>query len=183
MDDKQKIFLECFSPLKDRLWRFCLYLSNDREAAKDLLQDTIEAAYLHFESVRHREAFLSYLFTVASRNYYRTKRLNSRFEPFDERAAETLVDDTVSPETKVEIALFYKALDKLSPEAKEAIILTDIMGFPRKEVCDIQSVNLETLKARLYRGRKKLAQLLGVDDDTTGSEERVFALSTEGERK
>jgi RNA polymerase sigma-70 factor, ECF subfamily len=56
-------------------------------------------------------------------------------------------------------------MDKLPREQKEAIILHVIMGFSREEICKIQECGMEALKQRLYRGRKKLADLLGAKDD------------------
>lgn len=165
MDDKQKVFLEYFNPLKERLWRFCLNLSRSRESAKDLLQDTIEAAYRNFGSIRHKEAFLSYLFTIASRAFYKIKQEQSKFEQLTELQSESLVSMATSPYDKAELTDFYSALAQIPVEMKESIILFDIMGFSRKEICEIQSVSLEGLKARLYRGRKKLAELLGANQD------------------
>ncbi len=165
MDAKQKEFLEVFNPLKERLWRFCLNMATNIENAKDLLQDTIEAPFLNFDNVKHKEAFLSYLFTIASRRYYKTKKVLSRLEPLSEVQSESLISENCDPLIKADISMFYSALDKLPPEMKESIILFDIMGFSRNEICEIQSVSLEGLKARLYRGRKKLAELLGANQD------------------
>ena len=65
MKNKQEIFLNIFNPIKINLWRFCLSVSNSRNDAKDLLQETIEVAYRNFEKLKHNEAFLSYLFSIA----------------------------------------------------------------------------------------------------------------------
>jgi RNA polymerase sigma-70 factor, ECF subfamily len=163
MIKKQEIFLELFEPVKDNLWRFCLSLSRNRVDAKDLLQDTIENAYKNFDKLSHHIAFLSFLFTIASR-ISRTKfNKESKFDFKDDPDFESLVADNVSQDVMADIMILYEALDMLPPEQKEAIILSDIMGYPRAEICKIQEIELETLKKRLYRGRIKLAELLGVE--------------------
>jgi RNA polymerase sigma-70 factor, ECF subfamily len=161
MIKKQEIFLELFEPVKENLWRFCLSLSKNRADAKDLLQDTIEQAYMNFENIKHQEAFLSFLFTITSRISRGKWKKDSNFEFTDSVDFETLVSDNVPPDVKVDITKLYEALDMLPPEQKEGIILFDIMGFSQPEICTIQAIELETLKKRLYRGRKKLAELLG----------------------
>jgi RNA polymerase sigma-70 factor (ECF subfamily) len=68
----------------------------------------------------------------------------------------------------------------LPPEQKEAIILQDIMGFSQKEICEIQSISLDALKQRLYRGRKKLAELL--NDEFSEFTVDSLKLSAKGDR-
>ena len=82
----------------------------------------------------------------------------------DEQNYESLIDESNSPEARAAAGELYEAMEDLPLEQKEAIILHNIMGFSREEICTIQNINLETLKARLYRGRKKLARLLGAEE-------------------
>lgn len=165
MTNKQKIFLDMFDPLRDNLWRFCLSMTRNRDQAKDLLQETIAGAYSAFDSLTHTGAFLSFLFTIASRQYQKISVRTNGKVPLDEWDCSSLVSDTVSPETLTDITLMYRALDQLPADQKTAIVLFDLMGYSQVEVATIQDCSLDALKKRLYRGRKQLAELLGANDD------------------
>jgi RNA polymerase sigma-70 factor (ECF subfamily) len=158
---KQDEFLKLFNPLKERLWRFCLSISRNYEDAKELLSETIYQAYINFGTVKSKEAFLSYLFTIASRANAKRNEKQKRIDLVENETFDRIATDSVSLDDKFEIEALYLALDKLPPNQKEAIILFDIMGFSRDEICDIQVATLDAVKARLFRGRNKLAELLG----------------------
>ena len=84
MTNKQKIFLDMFDPLRDNLWRFCLSMTRNRDQAKDLLQETIAGAYSAFDSLTSPGAFLSFLFTIASRQYQKISLRTNGNVPLDE---------------------------------------------------------------------------------------------------
>ncbi len=160
MKDKQETFLQLFEPVRENLWRFCLSVTLSRENAKDLLQQTIETAYRQFDSLQSRQAFLSYLFTIASRTNSRNNYRDGRTGRLDADALATIVSEDFPPDRLYDIRLLYLSLDKLPPEQKEAVILKDISGFSQKEICTMQGVSPDSLQQRLYRGRKKLKALM-----------------------
>ncbi len=57
-------------------------------------------------------------------------------------------------------ALLRAALDKLSPELRESVILRDIEGMSYREIADLVGVPEGTVKSRINRGRLELARLL-----------------------
>ena len=157
---KQLKFLELFEPNKMKLWRFCLSISRSRDNAKDLLQDTIEAAFKQFEAVKSEQAFLSYLFTIASRiNYKQINRLKKLAE-IDDSILEALIDGDALPDTKTDIRILYESLDKMKYEQREAIILSEIMGLQHLEAAKIQGISLETFRQRLYRAKNTLKEIM-----------------------
>lgn len=159
---KQEKFLEAYNPIKDSIWRYCLFMTRNREAAKDLLGETITAAYQSFDNLKDKKSFLGYLFTIASRIYYKIHMVN-KFDLIDKYDFDTLFATDLSSEVKVDISFLYDNLNRLSDEQKETIILFNIDGFSRKEIAQIQNVSEETVKSRLSRGKKQLAKLMGVN--------------------
>ncbi|MDT3740949.1 MAG: RNA polymerase sigma factor [Candidatus Kapabacteria bacterium] len=168
MKNRQDIFLEHFEPLKKNLWRFCLSVSPTYDDAKDLLQDTIETAYREFENLKHKEAFLSWMFSIASRlnNSYQSKRCKTELS--SEKYYDLLESNELTPDRIFEIKLLYQALEKLPIEQKEAIVLCNILGYPQNIAAEIQNVKLETLKQRILRGKSQLKILLSSEIKTTG---------------
>jgi RNA polymerase sigma-70 factor (ECF subfamily) len=53
-----------------------------------------------------------------------------------------------------------RALDQLTPDHREAVILHDVGGFPYEDIAVATGVQLGTVKSRISRGRKKLAEIL-----------------------
>jgi len=52
------------------------------------------------------------------------------------------------------------ALQKLSPELREAVILRDLQDLDYKEIAIVLKVPEGTVKSRINRGRTELARLL-----------------------
>jgi RNA polymerase sigma-70 factor (ECF subfamily) len=52
------------------------------------------------------------------------------------------------------------ALEKLSPEHREAILLREVQGLEYKEIADVMDCSLGTVMSRLFYARKKLQTLL-----------------------
>ena len=162
--DKQERFIQLYSEVKDNIWRYCLFMAKNRELAKDLLGETLASAYEGFNNLSEEKAFLSYLFTIASRINYRLKRKqdSARFVNVE---LDSLFVQNLSADIMTDISLLYENLNKLPEEQKEALLLLNIEGFSRKEVAEIQKVGEETVKSRLALGRKKLSQLMGISDE------------------
>lgn len=158
---KQKVFTEAYKPLHDRLVRFVQTMVYNREDVKDIVSETMLVAYQKFETIRHHEALLSYLFTVASRMVYRMqdkkKRINHLYES---EQSEQVMDNSAGAELKMEVKELYKALNKLPLKQKEAIVLFEISGLTLSEIQQIQGDSLSAVKSRISRGREALRKLL-----------------------
>lgn len=163
MQNKADIFLDLFTPHKAKLWRFCLSVSKTRENAQDLLQDTIETAYRQFDKLNAEIAFLSYLFTVASRLNYKNFKNPNQICELDENLIENLIDKNTMPDDRLDIKIMYEFLDKMKYEYKEAIILIEIMGFTHAEACEIQHISIDAFRKRLYRAKNMLRDIMQPD--------------------
>lgn len=150
-------------PLQDNLWRYCLFMTKNRDKAKDLLGETVAIAYEGFNGINEQRAFLSWLFTVASRIYYKMQA--KKLYDVAEIEFESQISSELNSDFLTDISFLYENLNKLQEEQKEAIILFNIEGFTRKEIADIQKVSEEKVKSRLARGKQKLAKLMGVVDE------------------
>ena len=174
-NSKQDKFMALYAPVQDNLWRYCLALTYSRADAKELMSETIAAAYQSLESLKTDAAFLSYLFTICKRLFFRNIQSNKRFEIMETEYFDLYQSQEISPDKAMEIKELYDALEKLPFEQKEAIILFDIMGYSRDEIAEIQGSNIENVKARLYRGRKKLAEILKAENDLiTDTKELIY---------
>ena len=60
-------------------------------------------------------------------------------------------------------AILARALAKITPDQRAAIVLYDVEGFDYQEIADMTHVSLGTVKSRIHRGRLALRDLLGED--------------------
>ncbi len=158
---KQKVFTEAYKPLHDRLVRFVQTMVYNREDVKDVVSETMLIAYQKFETIRHHEALLSYLFTVASRLVYRMQDRKKRMSHvYDTEQSEQVMDDSAGAEVKLEVKDLYRALDQLPLKQKEAIVLFEISGLTLNEIQQIQGDSLSAVKSRVSRAREALKKIL-----------------------
>lgn len=171
--DRQSRFLELFEPHRPNLDRFALSMAGgNRELARDVVAETVMIAYERFETVREPAAFLSFLFTIASRTCRRYQGEGKRDVPIDERRAEMIVDPGTPPDVAADIARLRTALDVLPPKVREAIVLFELIGLPMKEIREIQGGSLTAVKVRVSRGRKRLREILGEEPEKDPAGER-----------
>jgi RNA polymerase sigma-70 factor (ECF subfamily) len=162
-NEKQQRFMALFEPAQPRLQRFVLAMTRDAERAKDIIGETILIAFQRFETLRHEEAFLSFLFTIATRVARRHAGARNT-TALDTAEVERLFDPATPADVAVDIARLHNALQQLPEQQREAVLLFEIAGFSTAEVRDIQGGSLVAVRVRISRGRKRLATLLGVEE-------------------
>lgn len=156
--------MELFAPLQGNLERFALAMTRDSEMARDLVAETTLIAYERFETLRSNAAFLSFLFTIAVRVNRGQQTRERRMEPIGEHHIRTLLDPGIAPDRAADISAVYAGLQQLPEKQREGVVLFEIMGLSMKEIRDIQGGSLTAVKVRISRGRKRLAEILGVTD-------------------
>lgn len=56
--------------------------------------------------------------------------------------------------------ILQAALQKISPDLREAVILRDLQEMEYREIAEVLSIPEGTVKSRINRGRAELARLL-----------------------
>jgi RNA polymerase sigma-70 factor (ECF subfamily) len=98
-------------------------------------------------------------------HYRRTKRdratdaLEDKLGVLEEKTAQSARTDGMLAGREAG-ELIHAALQKLSPELREAVILRDLQEMEYREIAKVLSVPEGTVKSRLNRGRAELAKVL-----------------------
>ena len=157
---RQEEFLALVEPVYRRLERFCRVMTRNNEEARDVLSETLLEAYRSFDSIRNRQAFLSFMFSIAGRVHKRRFR-KSRFQGmYEEDRALQIQDTTRQPDVAADVALLHDAIRLLPEKQREAIVLFELLDMPLEEVRRIQGGTLSAVKVRLMRARQKLTAML-----------------------
>jgi RNA polymerase sigma-70 factor (ECF subfamily) len=135
----------------------------DREAALDATQETFIAVFRKADRFAGRSAFSTWLYRVAVNTCYDQARRRRRHVavplPDSNDPIDVSADDAfTSAELRSEIEA---ALAALPDEFRAAVVLADVEGLSLQAVADILEVPVGTVKSRVFRGRRLLAESLG----------------------
>lgn len=151
-----------YSSYANDVYRYLYSLCGQSFLAEDLLQDTFYKAFLHLED-NDIDNLKTWLFKVAYYTFIDYQRKNKRIILY-EKIGEYLSPDHETPETKYiqseQCLEILNLMSKLSSEERQAILLCDFHDLKLQEASEILSLNLNTLKTHLYRGRNKLKAML-----------------------
>ncbi|HTR85365.1 MAG TPA: sigma-70 family RNA polymerase sigma factor [Reyranella sp.] len=139
---------------------FARFMCREREAADELVQNTVLTALDKQSQFTIGTNLKGWLFTIMRNRFYSDLRAQRRRPtPIDDAAAMPLaaVDN---PEATLELKELASALWKLSPQSREALILVGASGFSYEEAAALCNCSVGTLKARVSRARKHLAERL-----------------------
>ena len=143
------------------LRRFARALCHDVHLADDLVQDTLERALTRLFQWRRGSNLRAWLFTIL-RNQFLNGR-STRYAPPPTLAAEqwdALLTHLPDQTARLEAMDLMRALDRLTEEQRETILLVGLEGFSYDEAARILDVPQGTVMSRLSRGREALRQLM-----------------------
>jgi RNA polymerase sigma-70 factor, ECF subfamily len=147
-----------------KLRAFAISLTRDATQADDLVQDTILKAWSNMDKFDPATNLDAWLFTILRNTFYSSLRKHRReVQDSDGVHAAGLA---IKPAHDGRLALkeFQRAFDQLSPEHREVLILVGASGFSCEEAAAMMSVAVGTVKSRASRARKRLAELLHLED-------------------
>lgn len=163
-------------PMRDPLYRHAFRLSQNREDAEDLVQETMMKAYAAFHTFQAGSNLKAWLFRILTNTYingYRKKKRQpaqcSTEELTDQLLAKAYGRESStrahSPEEMTLAALpdgdIKAAMEALPPQFREAVYFADVEGFRYAEIAAITNTPTGTVMSRLHRGRRQLRGLLG----------------------
>ena len=160
-----------------RIYNICYRFTGSGDDAQDLSQEVFIKIYRTLASYDlEKGAFTTWLTTVTrnllvdhfrkSRQERLTDSMDASLSQEDESLtlADQLHDQAPDPDqrlaSKETQRMVHQALQKLSPELREAVILRDLQDMDYKEIAQILKVPDGTVKSRINRGRTELGRLL-----------------------
>ena len=137
---------------------FARFMCREREAADDLVQNTVLAALDKQAQFEPGTNLKGWLFTIMRNRFYSDLRAQRRRPTGIEDVNATPVAAADNPEATLQLKELSSALWKLSPQAREALILVGAGGFSYEEAARLCDCSVGTLKARVSRARKLLSE-------------------------
>ncbi len=160
-----------------RIYNICYRFAGSPDDAQDLTQEVFIKMYRTLNSYDvERGAFMTWV-TSITRNllvdHFRKSKQDRMTDSLDSAPSEhedamplseQIPDKTAPPDSRVHSRetreTIHRALQKLSPDLREAVILRDLQDMDYREIATVLKVPEGTVKSRINRGRAELARLL-----------------------
>ena len=141
------------------LRRYARALLRDRDAADDLVQDTLERASNKLPLWRPGSDMRAWLFTVMHNVFVNQRRKHRPEVALD---AEQLPEVVVMPSQAdgLELADIEKALHSIPAEQREVLLLIAVEQMTYDEVAKALSIPIGTVMSRLSRARDRLRRIM-----------------------
>ena len=172
--EKKTAFEKLAFEYMDALYNSALRMTRNAEEAEDLVQDTYMRAYRFFDKFERGTNFKAWIFRILTNTFINNYRKKARIPQqvnFDKVAFLVEEKKTFQEEEILDVYkdgtygdLFdddvNRALDRLSEDFKQIIVLADVERLSYKEIAEKVQIPLGTVMSRLFRGRRMLQKSL-----------------------
>jgi len=168
---------EIVSQYHRRIFNICYRFTGSAHDAEDLTQEVFIKVYRTLDTYEvERGSFMTWATTITRNllvDHFRRSKQDRVTDSIDSVPAEAedaptlgdrLADPGLSPDQRLQRRetqeMVQRAIQKLSPELREAVILRDLQDMDYKEIAQALHIPEGTVKSRINRGRMELARLL-----------------------
>ncbi len=167
MEDLQKTFLEAFNLYSDALFRFCFFKLNDRELAKDLMQETFTKAWVlalkEDSQVHNIKAVLYKIINNLIIDEYRKRGRRGVPTSLDvlqeEEDFDPHFDDTESLYNILDGEKAISLISKIREPYGESVFMKYVQGLTLTEISELTGESENTISVRVHRGISILKKL------------------------
>ena len=160
-----------------RIYNICYRFAGSGDEAQDLTQEVFVKMFRTLSSYDvGRGAFMTWVTTITRNllvDHFRKSKQDRVTDSLDAAPSEhedamplseKIEDKAPSADTSVQRRetreLVHHALQRISPELREAVILRDLQDLDYRDIATVLKVPEGTVKSRINRGRAELARLL-----------------------
>ncbi len=167
----EKLVLE----YEKNVYGIALRMTGNPEDAADMTQEAFIKAYNSLSGFRGDSKFSVWLYRIVSNVCLdflrsRNRRPAVSLSVEDDEGEETeldIADESQSPEVLLERSLtrdsVRRGLDSLPPDYRQILLLREIQGLSYEEISQTLSLEVGTVKSRIFRARKRLCAFLTED--------------------
>jgi RNA polymerase sigma factor (sigma-70 family) len=153
------------------VYSLCYRFTGSASESQDLAQEVFLRVFRTLKSFRAAEGSFGTWLARVTRNllidhYRRTRQeritdsIEEQMPTLEEKGAPSTVRPDRALAGREASELLQTALQKLSPELREAVILRDLQEMEYREIAGVLEIPEGTVKSRINRGRAELGRLL-----------------------
>ena len=165
-------FEQLFLRHKQRALAVAQRITNNREDAEDVAQESFHKAFLHLDAFQEKSSFSTWLTRIAmNQAFMLLRRRRGAYEVLSESpddsgksASEVFVDQRPNPEEsywrRESAELLTKAINRLDPKIRTTIFLREIEERSAQETAELLHTTTSVVKGRTFDGRRKLRRMI-----------------------
>ena len=140
------------------LYRLAFAYVHSREAALDVVQDTVVNAMTHLSSLKSDDAVKPWVYRILVNESLGYLRRSRRLVLVEETP-----EDAVFPEDMGERLDLYRAVEGLEPKLRTVVMLRFYEDMKLEDIARVTGTNVNTVKSRLYKALDRLRVELGCE--------------------
>lgn len=191
-DASRQAFRDEALPHMESLYGAALYMTRNPGDAEDLVQETFMKAYRFWDHYKQGTNCKAWLFRIQTNTFInrnrRKKRIHVDVDDVPLGAAQSPAYERSSFYQSPEESYLQQvlpehirgAIESLPENFRIPVILADLQDFSYKEIAEIMECPVGTVMSRLFRGRKRLQELLFDRAVEQGVIERSQATDADG---
>ena len=155
-------FCSLYGEIKDSLYRYALYRLGNPADAEDAVSDAVLAAWRGIEGLKDVSAFSAWLFAIL-RNTCNSgiKRIINEREKIAKAGRDiSVMSENSGCEPGSLSKELSEALDILSDDEREIVILSVVAGLSSKEISDMTGLTAGSVRSKLSRSLTKMREFL-----------------------
>ncbi len=164
-------FGELVNRYQARIYSFCFQFFRNRDLAADMAQETFLRAYRYIKKYDPNRKFSTWIYSIAKNICIDEHRKKSRGKTIsiDDVAPERIqsYEDSRHLKNPMQISMqmqdrmmLEEAIARLPEKYRTAIILCYFQEMSYQEVADVLGLNLNLVKVRIFRAKKRLLEIL-----------------------
>lgn len=166
MEGLNKAFLDAYNMYADAIFRFCYFKLNDRELARDFLQETFAKAWTSaINSDKEVDNLRAFLYRIAGNliiDEYRRRGNRGPSESLDdlrEQGFEPAFNENSSIIDKLDGKLAISLISKVKEPYGEAVFMRYVQELTLQEIAEITGESENTISVRVHRGLSLLRKI------------------------
>jgi len=151
---------ELLARYEQRIYRFGLRMCGDPESAREVLQETMLAAFRNLPGFRGEAALSTWLYQIARSFCIKQRRGTHPTTTLGPDVADASAGPDVQVHARQIGQALVDAIRALPAEQREVLVLRDVEGLSAQEAADVVGIEVGALKSRLHRARMALREKL-----------------------
>jgi len=158
----EQAFAQFYNTYKTKIYSFIYFKVSSKEKADDLVNDTFLKVYRYLQNDdKEVENFQALLYKTARNlviDFYRTRKQNVSLDAISEIASKEDINQKV--DNKLDVEKIAKAIQQLSDDYREIVILRFIDGLNFNEISHSTGKSLGSCRMLAHRGIKKIKEII-----------------------
>ncbi|MDT8395953.1 MAG: sigma-70 family RNA polymerase sigma factor [bacterium] len=162
---------ELVTRFQNRMYSFCYQFFRNPDIASDLAQETFLRAYRYIKKYDPDKKFSTWLYSIAKNICIDEHRKMGRGKTvsIDDLPPEKIrsTEDSLHLKNPMQISMqiqdrmmLEEAIGRLPEKYRTVIILCYFQEMPYQEIADVLGLNLNLVKVRIFRAKKRLLEIL-----------------------